>query len=231
MNTTSTAAIILRRVNYGEADRIITFLTPEGKVSGLAKGVRRAKSKLAGGLELFSVSDIVYVSGKGSLKTVTSARLKHHYGDIAADYNATQLAYETLRLVGELTSEESDEEYELFAATETAMQLYADTDFCSEAAFVWFVMQLSRMHGSAMNLEHAVGGKKFVENARYAFSPDDMAFAESPNGQYGPRHIKLLRLCANTKQPSRLVTIEGVDELASELLPIAKQAAHYIQQG
>ena len=59
MNRISTRSIILTRINYAEADRIITFLTPSnGKVRAIAKGVRKAKSKLAGGIELFSISDI-----------------------------------------------------------------------------------------------------------------------------------------------------------------------------
>ena len=52
-----TEVIILARTDYGEADRILTVLSPEyGKLRLLAKGVRRVKSKLAGGIELFSVS-------------------------------------------------------------------------------------------------------------------------------------------------------------------------------
>ena len=45
-------AIVLRRTNYGEADRILQLLTPKGKRSVMAKGVRRERSKLAGGIEL-----------------------------------------------------------------------------------------------------------------------------------------------------------------------------------
>ena len=47
--------IVLKRINYGEADRIITILTKDfGKVTLLAKGVRRPKSKKRGHLEIFS---------------------------------------------------------------------------------------------------------------------------------------------------------------------------------
>ena len=69
MNNSTTQAIILKRINFGEADRILTAITPEyGKISILAKGVRRSKSKLAGGLELFSVTDIGFINGKSNLK-------------------------------------------------------------------------------------------------------------------------------------------------------------------
>lgn len=42
-NDLHTRAIVLRRTNYGETDRILNLLTPEGKKSVLAKGVRREK--------------------------------------------------------------------------------------------------------------------------------------------------------------------------------------------
>ena len=55
MKTIRTKAIVIRRTNYGEADRILQLLTPDyGKVSVMARGVRREKSKLAGGIELFA---------------------------------------------------------------------------------------------------------------------------------------------------------------------------------
>lgn len=62
-----TRAIVLRRTNYGESDRILNLLTPEGKVAVLAKGVRKEKSRLAGGIELFSISDVVIHQGRSNL--------------------------------------------------------------------------------------------------------------------------------------------------------------------
>ena len=53
-----TLGYVLRRTNYGEADRILNIITPEGKISAIAKGVRKEKSKLAGGIEMFSRIDL-----------------------------------------------------------------------------------------------------------------------------------------------------------------------------
>jgi DNA repair protein RecO (recombination protein O) len=73
MQQLQTRGIILSRTDFGEADRILTVLTPQqGKLRLMAKGVRKIKSKLAGGIELFSVSDITYIRGKGELGTLIS---------------------------------------------------------------------------------------------------------------------------------------------------------------
>jgi DNA repair protein RecO (recombination protein O) len=83
MNQIITTAIILRRTDFGEADRILTLITPDhGKIRLMAKGVRRPKSKLAGGIELFSVSKISYIKGRSEIGTLVSAQLNTHYGTI-----------------------------------------------------------------------------------------------------------------------------------------------------
>jgi DNA repair protein RecO (recombination protein O) len=81
-----TEAIVLRGIRYGEADRILHLYTPErGRVSAIAKGVRRAKSRFGGRLEPFFRLDLVLYEGKSDLMTVTSAetiaghpRLREH---------------------------------------------------------------------------------------------------------------------------------------------------------
>jgi|SRR4051794_9014308 len=84
-----TEGIVLRGIRYGEADRILHLYTPEhGRVSAIAKGVRRAKSRFGGRLEPFFRLDLVLWEPrppKSDLMTVTSVetiaghpRLREH---------------------------------------------------------------------------------------------------------------------------------------------------------
>jgi DNA repair protein RecO (recombination protein O) len=67
-------AIVLRSMRYGEADRILHLYTPHhGKVSAIAKGVRKAKSRFGGRLEPFFRIEGVFHVGRSDLLTVTSA--------------------------------------------------------------------------------------------------------------------------------------------------------------
>ena len=86
-----TEAIVLRRTDYGEADRILQLLTPEGKRSVIAKGVRKEKSKLAGGIELFSVSEVVIHEGKTELGVLTSAKLMEYYDAFVKDIELIEM--------------------------------------------------------------------------------------------------------------------------------------------
>ncbi|HDP69504.1 MAG TPA: DNA repair protein RecO, partial [Actinobacteria bacterium] len=60
-----TKGVVLKSIKLGEADKIITFLTEShGKVSAVAKGVRRTKSKFGGRLEPFTHVDLLLYKGK-----------------------------------------------------------------------------------------------------------------------------------------------------------------------
>jgi DNA repair protein RecO (recombination protein O) len=81
-----TEAVVLRSMRYGEADRILHLYTPErGRLSAIAKGVRRAKSRFGGRLEPCFRLNMVLHEGRSDLLTVTAAetiaghaRLREH---------------------------------------------------------------------------------------------------------------------------------------------------------
>ncbi|MCS7001958.1 MAG: DNA repair protein RecO, partial [Dehalococcoidia bacterium] len=77
-----TEAVVLRRHNLGEADKILTLLTPTyGLVRAVAKGVRRPKAKLAGHLDLLCRSDLLIAKGL-NLDVVTGAALIDGYAPL-----------------------------------------------------------------------------------------------------------------------------------------------------
>jgi DNA repair protein RecO (recombination protein O) len=69
-----TEGIVLRSLRYGEADRILHLYTPDrGRISAIAKGVRRARSRFGGRMEPFFRLALVLYEGRSDLLTVTSA--------------------------------------------------------------------------------------------------------------------------------------------------------------
>src|SRR4029077_15576466 len=69
-------AVVLRKLDYGEADRIYTLLTREhGKVGAIAKGGRRTTSRLASALELFARIDVQLARGRNLDVVVQAVRL------------------------------------------------------------------------------------------------------------------------------------------------------------
>jgi DNA repair protein RecO (recombination protein O) len=74
MSTYVTEGVVLRRVDYGEADRILTVLTREhGKIGVIARGVRKANSRMAAHTDLFARSRMQLARGRGDLDVLTQA--------------------------------------------------------------------------------------------------------------------------------------------------------------
>jgi DNA repair protein RecO (recombination protein O) len=78
-----TEAIVLRSIRYGEADRILHLYTPErGRVSAIAKGARRTRSRFGARLEPFFHLRMLLYHGRSELLTVTSAETLDAHGPL-----------------------------------------------------------------------------------------------------------------------------------------------------
>ncbi len=208
MKQLTTTAIILSRTDFGEADRILTLLTPDyGKLRLIAKGVRRIKSKLAGGIELFSISDIVFIKGRGDIGTLVSTRLIKHYGRVVRDVNRTMLGYDLIKLLAKATEDETETEY--FELLERAFAALDDAVIPIELVRVWFVAQLLKLSGHTPNLTHAVNGAKLEAEKTYDFSFDDAAFMERSAGLFAVDDIKFLRILFSGNAPEIISKITG----------------------
>lgn len=222
--------IILSRTDYGEADRIITLLTPDyGKLRLMAKGVRRVKSKLAGGIELFSVSHISFIRGRGDIGTLTSTRLIRHYGGIVKNIGRVQLGYELIKALNKATEDEPEAEY--FGLLEQAFEALNDPAVAPELTRTWFSAQLLRLGGHRPNLRTDKAGVALDSNGRYDFNYDDMAFASRPDGRFGAAQIKFLRLLFSPNPPAVLQKVEGLENILGECVPLVRTmtAAHIRQ--
>ncbi|WP_300669684.1 DNA repair protein RecO [Desulfoluna sp.] len=79
-------AILLRKVEYGDHDVVLTFLTPdEGKMSAFAKNAKKSVKRFSGVLELFTHLEIVIRQGKG-LPYLDEASILSPYESIRTDY-------------------------------------------------------------------------------------------------------------------------------------------------
>jgi DNA repair protein RecO (recombination protein O) len=98
-----TEAVVLRSMRYGEADRILHLYTPaRGRVSAIAKGVRRARSRFGGRLEPFFRLRIELHEGRSELLTVTGAQTVEGYPRLRGDGRALDAAARACDAVGRL---------------------------------------------------------------------------------------------------------------------------------
>jgi DNA repair protein RecO (recombination protein O) len=192
--------VVLRKLDYGEADRIFTFLTREhGKVGAIAKGVRRPESKLGPSLELYGHVDLLLARGRGELDVVAQvARIPGYRieGDVQRMAHAA--------LIAELSERVCEDRHPLDGVYELAVtslrELSAETD--PRRASAWFLMTALDLLGYAPQLVACVSCEKLLAPQPAAFSADAGGFlcdrCALPAMELVPlAAIKVLRLMAS----------------------------------
>ena len=222
MKTTRTKAIVLRRTNYGEADRVVQMITPDGRRSVMARGVRKEKSKLAGGIELFAVSDVVIGEGKGDLGVLTSAKLDHFYRHILEDYDRLQFGYTAVKLVARASETVDEPEwFDLLEETIAGLDVLTIPQALIEA---WFYIRYASLLGHDLNLELDIDGEQLQVDASYRYDMAEQGLRKVSSGELSSEHIKLLRLIAS--RPLKvLIQIGGVGALLPECLRVVREHA------
>jgi DNA repair protein RecO (recombination protein O) len=122
-----TEAIVLRRTDFGEADRLLTVFTPErGKLRLIAKGARKPSSRKSGHVELFSYGRYLVAVGH-DLDIVTQAETIEPFLPLHEDLLRATYAYYVAELTDAFTPEQ-DENRPLFTLLKEAFGWLAAAD-------------------------------------------------------------------------------------------------------
>ena len=212
---------VLRRTNYGEADRILSLITPYGKISAIAKGVRKEKSKLAGGIEVFSLSDFVIHRGKTDFGVITSARMLKYHGEIVKDLKKMEMAAMFLKRIDRLSNDSDSSDY--FRILNQSLNYINMGDELSLVE-AWFLLNSVKATGEDVNLYRDVEGKKLEAGKRYRWDDGELSFIEKNDGEYGANEIKLLRMML-TNDLGVVKRVKTDEEMRSTILRVAKVLA------
>lgn len=160
--------IVIRQRDLGEADRVVLLLTPErGKISAIAKGARRPRSKLAGGLQLFCQGHFQLAAGR-SLEVVTQAQPADPCYRLREDMDRYTHACYVAELVDALTEEGHPVPgvFSLVAETLGALDQGGDPGTLVRG----FEVNLLRALGYGPELDTCVSCGTEVEGGRAGFS-------------------------------------------------------------
>ena len=109
----SSEGIVLSRRNYGEADRILSIYSKaHGRISLMAKGVRRPSSRKRGHIEVFNLVKFQAISGHG-IDLMTEAEVVDNFKEIRLTLKKISLAYYFAEVVGRITHE-GESSYEIY---------------------------------------------------------------------------------------------------------------------
>ena len=156
-----TRAIVLAHLDLGEADRIITLLTPEdGKLRAIAKGVRRSRSRIGGSVEPFAELDLVLARGR-DLDVITSVALAQAWLNLRDELESTAMAW----YLGELADRAVEERagaHPVYGLLRRACQLL-DDGMAPGRVGRWYEAGLADALGVRPELERCVECDQVLE--------------------------------------------------------------------
>jgi len=170
-----TEAIVLRRTDFGEADRLLTAFTPErGKLRLVAKGARKPSSRKSGHVELFSHGQFMVAVGR-NLDIITQAETLEPYLPLREDLLRTTYAYYVAELADAFTAEQ-DENRPLFELLKDAFGWVCAADDLPLAAR-YYELHLLGLAGYQPQLFVCGGCKKRLEpEVNYLSAADGSVF-------------------------------------------------------
>jgi DNA repair protein RecO (recombination protein O) len=166
----TTEAIVLSRFDYGEADRILTLITPGGgKLKAIAKGVRRPTSRLGGSLEPFAELRVALAHGR-TFEVVTQVDVIHAWLNLRDDL----VSFGTASYFAELangTMEERHASETVYLLLKRAYEIL-DAGMAPSRVARWFEMRLADELGVRPEVDRCVECGRLLEaDERYRWVP------------------------------------------------------------
>lgn len=160
---------MIKRLDLGEADRILTIFTPNfGKLRVVAKGVRKVTSRLSGHVELFTRSQMVLARGR-NLDIVTQSETVDAFRPMREDLSRVAHAYYAAEMLDRLTPD-ALENYPAYKLLVEAFQLLS-TDSDPDRVLRWYEMQFLGYLGYAPEMTRCVECRNELTPVVNSFSP------------------------------------------------------------
>ena len=229
-----TEGIILAHRNFGEADRILTIYTKDyGKISAIAKGVRRPRSKKGGHVELGNWCKAFLVKGK-NLDLLTEVETKKAFGIDNFTSEKANKIYHLLELVDSLTQHEQKNQKVFFLLLEFLDEILKENNF-DLISSVFKVKLLSELgFFSAKNLKDSKTKQvlEFLENEEFEKIKEKV---NSSNDSLGPqsrddRGTRTARLTSSQRRQSYLKLLTFLDSMIENLIERTLKTNRFVNE-
>ncbi len=166
----STDAIVLTRFDYGEADRILTLITPNsGKLKAIAKGIRRPTSRLGGSLEPFAELHVALARGR-TFEVVTQVSVNHAWLNLRDSLESAATAWYLAELADRSLEEHRGAE-PVYALLRRAYELL-DAGMAPGRVARWYEMHLADEFGVRPEVDRCVECDRALEaDGRFRWVP------------------------------------------------------------
>lgn len=162
MGTLKTKGIVIAEKNYSDFDKIVTMLTPNGKIEVSAKGARRPKSQLMAGTQFLCFGD--YMLFKGSnVYTLNSCEPIEIFYNIRIDIDKLEYAAKITKIILDVTYENQNT-YRILQLYLNTLYVISEVEIDLDFAISIFKLRLMSLLGFAPSVEKCTNcGKEDIK--------------------------------------------------------------------
>jgi len=167
--------IILNKKDIGETDRIYNVYTLEqGKISAIARGVRKPKAKLAGHLENFCLVDLTVMKNRG-MGNISGSIVENHFKSLRNNFDSLEKAFEAVKVLSRLINDQEKDEQVFFIflnllhTLEQASQKESCDSVHKNLIVQGFVFKLLDVLGYKLEMKKCVKCQKNIVSERNYF--------------------------------------------------------------
>jgi DNA repair protein RecO (recombination protein O) len=224
MPSYNATGLVLHRIDLGENDRILTLFTRErGKLSAVAKGARRPKSRLSGATELFIQARLHLAVGR-TLDIVTQCEIEASFGALRTDLQRLIRATYFCELLDRFTGDRDEaSSQELFDLTVGALLLLQRAEVYPDSVVHAYELQLLATLGYAPVLDRCVlcGGEAGPRGIGFSAALGGLVCgADRPRGgdavPLSQESVQLLRTL-QTGDPDTILALRPAPRTAAEI--------------
>ncbi len=217
--------IVLRAIDYGEKDKIVTILTEDrGKLTVILKGVKKASARMKFASQPFCYAEFT-LTGKSELRTVIGAVEVESFFGIVHSYQRI-IAGSAILEMTEQISNFGESNLILFNALKKALRVLTLDDFAPDLVLMRFALGVFKISGYEMNLKTCRNCGKLLST--------DLAIFDVVSGEFNciqcpverfiqvsPRAVELMQKMVKVDFED-LAGVEILDEEAKEFRQIIR---------
>ena len=230
-----TQGFILKKDNLREADQVFTVFTKDfGKLKIIGKAIRKIKSKLRSGADLFYLSEIEFIQGK-THKILTDAFVVNKFKNIKEDQEKLEIAYQIAEAADNLIKGSEKDEKIFNLLDEVFNKLNNCSLFLVHCSLIYyyFLWNLLSILGYQIDLYHCHICQKRLKPEKFYFNPGEGIICSTcykeEGAEVSPGVIKILRLFLK-KDWDILSKLKIGGELNKSLEEVSRIYLSYYQQ-
>lgn len=164
MGTIKTKGIIIAENNMGDFDKMVTLLTPNGKIGCSARGSRRPKSQLMAGTQFLCFGEYMLFKGS-STYTLNSCETIEVFYKIRTDLDKLEYASHITKIIQDVT-DENQNTYKILQLYLNTLYVISETDMDLEFVLSIFKLRLMCLLGFSPRVQKCIECSK-EENLNY----------------------------------------------------------------